>query len=161
MSEFKGTTTNTPSEPAATVIEDRSWPEDYADGENQYECLCVYCERIFDGHKRRAVCRRCDKLIIQPLQQIRQAHDARVTELLEANNNAVMNRRMLQVQVDTMAAIAGARERLLREVLQDQRELFAAIKGLMPKGWGKDDTMDHMPGIRGARLAIAKVQGKL
>lgn len=39
-------------------------------------------------------------------------------------------------------------------------DLLAAVKALLPKGWGDDDTMDHMPGVKLARLAIAKAEGK-
>ncbi len=38
--------------------------------------------------------------------------------------------------------------------------LLAALKELMPEGWGDDDTMDHMPGIKLARLAIRKAEGR-
>jgi hypothetical protein len=34
-------------------------------------------------------------------------------------------------------------------------ELLKALKALLPKGWG-DGTMDHMPGVKQAREAIAK-----
>lgn len=49
---------------------------------------------------------------------------------------------------------------LLRGGADIADELLAALKELMPKGWGKDDTMDHMPGIKRARLAIAKAEGR-
>ena len=39
-------------------------------------------------------------------------------------------------------------------------ELLAALKALMPEGWGVDDTMDHMPGVKQARVAIARAEGK-
>ena len=38
-------------------------------------------------------------------------------------------------------------------------ELYAATKALMPEGWD-DGVMDHMPGIKFARLAIAKAEGR-
>ena len=38
-------------------------------------------------------------------------------------------------------------------------DLLDALEGLMPEGWGDDDTMDHMPGVKAARLAIAKARG--
>lgn len=133
--EFKGSVTNTPSEPRAAPMPvngrrataDLSWPEDYADGENQYDCLCIYCERVFWGHKRRIACRRCDEMILRPMAQVRAQHDARVTELLEANNNAVMNRRMLQVQVDTMARIGGARERTLAHAIKERDDAMRVL----------------------------------
>ncbi len=42
---------------------------------------------------------------------------------------------------------------------KNARELLLALKALMPKGtaW-RDGTMDHMPGIKQAREAIAKVK---
>lgn len=40
-------------------------------------------------------------------------------------------------------------------------ELATALKELMPDGWGEDDTMDHMPGIRLARMALQRADGKL
>jgi hypothetical protein len=36
-------------------------------------------------------------------------------------------------------------------------ELYKALKALLPEGWGDDETMDHMPGVKLARLALAKV----
>jgi hypothetical protein len=39
-------------------------------------------------------------------------------------------------------------------------ELLAALKEIMPDGWGENSTMDHMPGIKAARLAIAKAEGR-
>jgi len=35
------------------------YPEDYADGENQYECVCSQCRSSFYGHKRRVICKNC------------------------------------------------------------------------------------------------------
>lgn len=40
-----------------------------------------------------------------------------------------------------------------------ERELLQALKGLLPDGWD-DGAMDHMPGVRDARLAIAKAEGR-
>lgn len=34
-------------------------------------------------------------------------------------------------------------------------DLLAALRELLPEGWD-DGTMDHMPGVKAARLAIAK-----
>lgn len=39
-------------------------------------------------------------------------------------------------------------------------KLRAALLGLMPEGWGDDDTMDHMPGIKAARLALLAKGGE-
>ena len=39
-------------------------------------------------------------------------------------------------------------------------DLLAAVKALLPEGWGDDDTMDHMPGVKLARAAIAKATGE-
>lgn len=36
-------------------------------------------------------------------------------------------------------------------------DMLAALKGLMPRGWD-DGTMDHMPGVKAARLAIKKAE---
>jgi hypothetical protein len=38
-------------------------------------------------------------------------------------------------------------------------ELYVAAKGLMPEGWDEGH-MDHMPGIKVAREAIAKAEGR-
>lgn len=37
----------------------RSWPEDRASENGNYECICVTCGKRFIGHKRRIVCRDC------------------------------------------------------------------------------------------------------
>lgn len=39
-------------------------------------------------------------------------------------------------------------------------ELVTALKALLPEGWGDDDTMDHIPGVKLARAAIARAEGK-
>jgi hypothetical protein len=38
-------------------------------------------------------------------------------------------------------------------------DLLTACKALLPSGWD-DGVMDHMPGVKIARLAIAKAEGK-
>lgn len=40
-------------------------------------------------------------------------------------------------------------------------DLLTSLKALLPEGWGDDDTMDHMPGVKLARAAIAKAEGRL
>ena len=40
------------------------------------------------------------------------------------------------------------------ELLQS---LLRALKALLPEGWG-DGTMDHMPGVKEARLAIERAE---
>jgi hypothetical protein len=47
---------------------------------------------------------------------------------------------------------------LIVRALNCHNELLAALKAIMAEGWGKDDTMDHMPGIKQARLAIANAE---
>ena len=46
-------------ESAATTASARDWTEDYADGENQYQCKCSTCGHSFFGHKRRVTCKVC------------------------------------------------------------------------------------------------------
>ncbi len=43
----------------AKAPENRNWTEDYAGGENQYECQCSTCGSKFYGHKRRVTCKAC------------------------------------------------------------------------------------------------------
>ena len=38
-------------------------------------------------------------------------------------------------------------------------DLLEALIQLLPEGWGDGDVMDHIPGVRAARLAIAKATG--
>jgi hypothetical protein len=38
-------------------------------------------------------------------------------------------------------------------------EMYEALKELLPEGWD-DSVMDHMPGVKKARLALAKAEGK-
>ena len=33
--------------------------------------------------------------------------------------------------------------------------LHRAVKALLPEGWGDDDTMDHLPGVKLARYALS------
>jgi hypothetical protein len=37
----------------------RSWPEDFAGENGQYECICLHCKSHFLGYKRRMVCKVC------------------------------------------------------------------------------------------------------
>lgn len=37
----------------------RDWPDDYASGENKYECECGKCHQAFYGHKGRMICKAC------------------------------------------------------------------------------------------------------
>lgn len=40
----------------------RSFPEDLADiDRGNYECKCESCGKLFQGFKRRVVCKLCDK----------------------------------------------------------------------------------------------------
>jgi hypothetical protein len=57
--------------------------------------------------------------------------------------------------INFMAEMAEPNARLIAAA----PELLEAVRALLPEGWGDDDTMDHMPGVRLARLAIAKAQG--
>lgn len=45
----------------------RSWPEDF-NGENGcYENSCCYCRHPFLGHKRRVICKVCDRALMELL----------------------------------------------------------------------------------------------
>ena len=37
----------------------KNYPEDYADGHNQYVCKCYKCKEHFYGYKRRIICKQC------------------------------------------------------------------------------------------------------
>lgn len=37
----------------------KNYPEDYADGHNQYVCKCYKCKEHFYGYKRRIICKEC------------------------------------------------------------------------------------------------------
>lgn len=53
-----------PQDVAAVVGADatnRNWPEDFHLENGQYQCRCVFCYEYFRGHKRRFVCKLCDK----------------------------------------------------------------------------------------------------
>ena len=39
-------------------------------------------------------------------------------------------------------------------------QLLEALKAILPEGWGDDDTMDHHHGVKLAREAIAKAEGR-
>lgn len=44
-----------------------SWPEDFDHENGCYECSCAYCHRHFLGHKRRVVCKICDRALMELL----------------------------------------------------------------------------------------------
>lgn len=52
--------------------------------------------------------------------------------------------------------LSGEASTLMAEAASALDELYVALNGMMPEGWGVDDTMDHMPGVKAARLALAK-----
>lgn len=41
------------------VATPRDWPEDYDDDNGCYQNTCCQCGKIFTGHKRRVVCKKC------------------------------------------------------------------------------------------------------
>jgi hypothetical protein len=45
-------------------------------------------------------------------------------------------------------------------VLSAAPELLEAVRALLPRGW-RDGSMDHMPGVSIARMALAKAEGRL
>lgn len=71
----------------------------------------------------------------------------------------------LQFRYDVRAAL-GWNDKTSLDILLDgvkrlkrsHDDLLAAMAELMPDGWADDETMDHMPGIKAARLVIAKAQ---
>lgn len=56
-------------------------------------------------------------------------------------------------EMDFATGVANAR------LIAAAPDLLAACKALMPEGWDEGH-MDHMPGIKLARLAIAKAEGR-
>lgn len=38
---------------------ERDWPEDYAFENGHYLNCCMLCGKMFSGHKRRVVCKKC------------------------------------------------------------------------------------------------------
>lgn len=50
----------TASEQAGIFNTEGSWPEDYKHENGCYQCRCYNCEKLFLGHKRRVICKRCD-----------------------------------------------------------------------------------------------------
>lgn len=51
-------------------------------------------------------------------------------------------------------------ESTVRPLLSTNAELLAALKAIAPEGWLDDGTMDHMPGVKLARAAVAKAEGR-
>jgi hypothetical protein len=45
----------------------RSWPDDFVYENGCYENVCAYCSHRFLGHKRRGVCRVCDRALMELL----------------------------------------------------------------------------------------------
>lgn len=46
-------------------IEGRNWEEDYAHENGNYTNKCIDCDKMFRGHKRRIICKRCASLKVQ------------------------------------------------------------------------------------------------
>jgi hypothetical protein len=40
-------------------VAERSFPEDYHLENGQYQCNCIFCGKLFYGHKRRVTCKKC------------------------------------------------------------------------------------------------------
>lgn len=48
----------------------------------------------------------------------------------------------------------------LRRLDASVRAMSEALEALLPEGWGDDDVMGHIPGVRLARAALAKAEGR-
>jgi hypothetical protein len=48
----------------------------------------------------------------------------------------------------------------LKAMMQALRSANAPLGASQPEGWADDDTMDHMPGVKQARLALAKAESR-
>lgn len=44
-------------------------------------------------------------------------------------------------------------------LIVESPELLGALKDMLPEGWD-DGTMDHMPGVKRARMVISRVEGR-
>jgi len=64
-----------------------------------------------------------------------------------------------QFAVDAACDCGAMISEVVRKLASDKAELIAALEELMPEGWD-DGTMDHMPGIKQAREALAKVKAQ-
>jgi len=53
-----------------STLEERSWPEDYKRENGNYQNLCCICGRIFNGYKRRVMCRVCNETPTAPAQPV-------------------------------------------------------------------------------------------
>lgn len=51
------------------------------------------------------------------------------------------------------------RDRHTARLIAAAPDLLAALKAILPEGWADDDSMDHLPGVKLARAAIAKAEG--
>jgi len=52
------------------TLEERSWPEDYKHENGNYQNLCCECGRMFNGYKRRVVCKVCSEAPTAPAQPL-------------------------------------------------------------------------------------------
>lgn len=43
----------------AASTSSKDWPEDAAEENGNYLCVCVSCDHVFRGHKRRVICKEC------------------------------------------------------------------------------------------------------
>lgn len=76
------------------------------------------------------------------------------------------NEHNIMVPAASLAKIAPGREhhagwfQLLShpdaDLIAAAPDLLAACRALLPEGWGDDNTMDHMPGVKLARAALRK-----
>jgi hypothetical protein len=55
---------------------------------------------------------------------------------------------------------AAANAAFIVKCVNAHDDLLAALKALLPEGWGDDETMYHMPGVKQACEAIAKAEGR-
>ena len=76
-------------------------------------------------------------------------------------------RRQFLGESDTASVIEARGDEIGREMPNTEQplnpealsDLYEALVELLPEGWGDDDTMDHMPGVKKARAALAKAKG--
>lgn len=51
----------------------RDWTEDFERENGNYTCKCARCKETFNGHKRRVLCKVCDKQLAQPFPDFTEA----------------------------------------------------------------------------------------
>ena len=113
-----------------------NWPEDFDHENGQYECRCCICKATFYGHKRRVVCKLCDKPKEQPMNTMSVAPFIKAHRNLAAMQKQAAHRYTEDGNTEgaatalNMSAMHNTTAELLRDAYTNKKQV--TVPGIKP-----------------------------